>query len=260
MIKPLRAILLLAGLILIIDCLALIAVGKINFGTVVPLLIGVIFVSHGLYWQAIRRRLTQSRWLNRLWGIAWGVFGLWLISFAMFIGLLQQQIRQSQQPQSPFSAIIVLGSGTVDDQPTPTLAARLDTAAPIIKAQPQAVAVTSGGIGFGRTRSEADIMANYLHEAHGVPLDRVEIEGASTSTEENLIYTQSILQTHGISLNDPIAIVTSDFHTIRSAAIAHHQGYQNPIMIPSPTPLSIRYNAWFREYFAFISGWVLGEY
>ena len=57
-----------------------------------------------------------------------------------------------------------------------------------------------------------------------------------------------------------IAIVTSDFHTIRAAAIAKHQGYQRPILLASPTPLSIRYNAWFREYFAFVSGWLFGEY
>ena len=258
--KIVRFILLLIGLVLIIDCIALIAVGKINFGTVVPFSIGAIFVVHGLYWQSIRQRLTQSRWLNRLWGIAWGLFGLWLVSFGLFIGLLQQQIRQSEQPLPKVAAIIILGSGTTDDKPTPTLAQRLDTATPLIQSQPQAIAVTSGGIGLGRSRSEADIMASYLHETHGVPLERIEQEGASTSTEENLLNTQAILQGHGINLNEPIAIVTSDFHTIRSAAIAHHQGYQNPIMVASPTPLSIRYNAWFREYFAFISGWVLGEY
>ena len=260
MLKILRILITTAGLLLIIDCAALMIGGKINFGTVMPLLIGAIFVIHGLYWQAIRRRLAHSRWLMRFWVSAWGLFVLWLISFGIFIGRLQQQIHQNKQPQSPVAAIIVLGSGTVDGKPTPTLAARLDAAVPLIQAEPQAVVVTSGGIGLGRSRSEADIMASYLHETHGVPLERVQQEGRSTSTEENLINTQAILAANDVTLTDPIAIVTSDFHTIRSAAIARHQGYRQPIMIASPTPLSIRYNAWFREYFAFISGWLLAEY
>ncbi|MGP5134978.1 YdcF family protein [Psychrobacter cibarius] len=158
------------------------------------------------------------------------------------------------------AAIIILGSGTVAGKPTPTLAKRLDTAVPLIETQPDALVMTSGGVGFQRTRSEADIMATYLHEAHGVPFERILQEGKSTSTEENLANSRTLLEAKGLSITDPIAIVTSDFHSIRAASIARHQGYTQPITVASPTPLSIRYNAWFREYFAFVSGWLLGEY
>ena len=260
LLKVLRVLLTISGLVLIIDCVILMAVGKINFSTVVPLLIGLIFIAHGIFWQAIRDFVTQSTWLTISWYGLWGLFGLWLVSFGVFIGALQQQIKRSKQVTPPVAAVIVLGSGTVDGKPTPTLAARLDRAVPIIKSQPQAVVITSGGVGFGRSRSEADIMATYLQETHGIPLARIVQEGASTSTEENLINSQAILADQGVALSDPIAIVTSDFHTIRSAAIARHQGYQQPILLASPTPLSVRYNAWFREYFAFVSGWLLREY
>lgn len=255
-----RVVLGIIGLVLIIDCVVLMAVGKINFSTVVPLLLGVIFIAHGIFWHAIRRFVTQNRWLNRIWYGLWALFVIWLISFTVFAWSLQQQIKQSAQPLPQVAAIIILGSGTVAGKPTPTLANRLDTAVPIIEAQPQALVLTTGGIGFGRKRSEADIMASYLNENHNVPLNSIYQEGKSTSTQENLAYSQVILNAQGISLTAPIAIVTSDFHTIRSASIARHQGYQQPIMVASPTPLSIRYNARFREYFAFVSGWILGEY
>lgn len=255
-----RTLLTITGAIIIIDCAALITLGKINFGTVVPLTIGVIFVVHGLFWPRIQSFVKRRPLLKRGWYALWGLFGVWVVSFGVFIWVLQQQIEQSHQPLPELDAVIVLGSGTVDGKPTPTLAQRLDTAAPIITAQPQAIVITSGGVGFGRSRSEADIMASYLHEAHGIPFTRVLQEGQSTSTEENLAYSQELLVAQGSSIKAPIAIVTSDFHIIRAAAIARHQGYTQPIPVASPTPLSIRYNSWFREYFAFVSGWLLNEY
>ena len=255
-----RAAISVVGAIIIVDCVTLIAVGKINFGSVVPLGLGIAFVAHGIFWRPIRTFVTKNRWSNRLWYGLWCLFFLWLLSFTLFVWMLQQQSKRSKQPAPEVAAIIILGSGTVAGKPTPTLAKRLDTAVPIINAQPKALVVTSGGMGFQRSRSEANIMATYLNDAHGIPLERILQEGKSTSTEENLLNSQTILAAHGVSRVDPIAIVTSDFHTIRAAVIARHQGYQQPITVASPTPLSIRYNAWFREYFAFASGWLLGEY
>ncbi|AOA57408.1 hypothetical protein BFG52_02920 [Acinetobacter larvae] len=43
-------------------------------------------------------------------------------------------------------------------------------------------------------------------------------------------------------------------------ALAHKQGYSNIYSIAAPTPISTRYNAWLREYFAYISAWLLDEY
>lgn len=256
----LRILLTVIGAIIMLDCAALMMVDKFNFGTVLPLLIGAIFVSHGVGWPIIRAKLAQKPVLRRIWYGLWIVFGLWLVSFMLFAYTLQQQIKQGKQTLPPVAAMIVLGSGTVEGKPSSTLASRLDTAARLVAKQPQALIITSGGIGLGQTRSEADIMATYLQQTHGIPLDRIYQEGRSTSTEENLAYSQRILAQHGISKRAPIAIVTSDFHTIRAAAIARHQGYGQPIPLASPTPLSIRYNAWFREYFAFGSGWLLQEY
>ena len=255
-----RVALVTIGSVIIVDCVILMCVGKINFGTVVPCLLGVVFATYGIFWRPINAFIQQNYWVSRIWYVLWLMFFIWLISFAIFIFLLQQQIKRSKQPIPEVAAIIVLGSGTVAGKPTPTLTKRLDTAAPLIDSQAEALAITSGGVGFGQTRSEANIMATYLHEAHNIAFEHILQEGKSTSTAENLIYSKALLAEQGISMTAPIAIVTSDFHTIRAAAIARRQGYQQPIMLASPTPLSIRYNAWFREYFAFISGWLFGEY
>ncbi|HAV3727992.1 TPA: YdcF family protein, partial [Acinetobacter baumannii] len=69
-----------------------------------------------------------------------------------------------------------------------------------------------------------------------------------------------LLEQAHINVNQPIAIVTSDFHTPRAAAIAKKQGYTQVYMVAAETPLITRYNAWLREYFAYASGWLLNEY
>ncbi|KAF7276664.1 hypothetical protein GWI33_009941 [Rhynchophorus ferrugineus] len=157
-------------------------------------------------------------------------------------------------------AIIVLGSGIEGDQPTPTLAKRLDRAAQIAQQQQQTWIIVSGGIGFNKQYSEAEVMSNYLKPRYHIADTRILQESQSTSTELNLKHSRPILAAHHITMTDPIAIVSSDFHLLRARAIAKKQGYQNVVMYGAETPISIRYNAWLREYFAFISGWLLREY
>ena len=157
------------GSVVIIDCVILIAVGKVNFGTVVPFLLGLVFIAHGIFWHKIIAFIYQYRWLSYLWYVLWTVFFIWLISFGVFIYVLQQQIKQNAKPIPAVAAIIVLGSGTV----TPTLAKRLDNAAPLIHSQKNAMAITSGGMGFGQVHSEANIMARYLHNTYDIPLERI---------------------------------------------------------------------------------------
>lgn len=101
-------------------------------------------------------------------------------------------------------------------------------------------------------------MAEYVI-GHGVAARRVR-EGRSTSTEENLVFSRQLLEERGVSVNDPIVVVTSDFHVWRAVRIARKVGFGEAFGVGAETPLYLRYNAWLREYFAAISGWVLREY
>ncbi|MFU8926948.1 YdcF family protein [Acinetobacter puyangensis] len=260
MTKIIRIILLFIGSILCLDGLILILQAKINFGTVIPFLLGLIFLIHAFFWTSIQAFLRSRIKLKRLWQILWFAFLIWCASFFYFVWALQQKI-DDQALVPPVRALIVLGAGIEKNgQPSPTLAKRLDRAAPIALAQPKALVIVSGGVGFNEKQSEAEVMANYLHVKYHLPLQQIALEDQSTSTELNLIKSKHILAEHDIQLNQPIAIITNDFHIIRSAAIARKQGYQNILMLSSETPLSIRYNAILREYFAFVSGWILNEY
>lgn len=113
--------------------------------------------------------------------------------------------------------------------------------------------------GLFRKEPEALVMSRYLKQHFHITKDRMILEDKSTSTELNLKNSKPLLEQAHISVNQPIAIVTSDFHTPRAAAIAKKQGYTQVYMVAAETPLITRYNAWLREYFAYASGWLLNS-
>lgn len=107
--------------------------------------------------------------------------------------------------------------------------------------------------------SEAHAMQAYL-SARGIAPERIWLEDASTSTEENLRYSRLLLAKHGIEVaRQPVTIVTSDFHVFRSARLAARAGYTQPHLLPASTPLSILPNVWLREYLACLKAWATGQ-
>ncbi|WP_353167620.1 YdcF family protein [Acinetobacter sp.] len=257
--KLLRLSLFISGGLLFLDGFILLLYKKIHLGTLLPLLIGLVFICTSIWGKAIQHRLAQHSKLKKLWRLGWSLFGIWLISLIGFFTYIQFN-TQHNHIENGLDAIIVLGSGIIQGKASPTLAKRLDRAGNIAEQQPQAWVIVSGGKDFGEIKTEAEIMSKYLEENYKIQPNRILQENKSTSTDLNLKYSQAILQQHDVSLSSKIAIVTSDFHTLRAAAIAKKQGYRNFMTIGAETPLSTRYNAWLREYFAYISGWVLGEY
>ncbi|ENW21708.1 MULTISPECIES: YdcF family protein [Acinetobacter] len=247
------------GFILLIDGAVLIALKKIHIGTVLPLLLGLFFCLYSFFYYHLERFFFYHFRLHSIWRFGWLCFWVWLISLGYFFNYLNKNNSQVEVPTS-VAAIIVLGSGIENGQPSAALAKRLDRAAPIALTQPNAKLLLTGGVDFGETESEAIVMSRYLQQQHHIPATQIILEDKSTSTELNLKNSQPLLQAHKISLQQPIAIVTSDFHTLRAAAIAKKQGYSNITTIGSTTPLQTRYNAWLREYFAYVSGWLLNEY
>jgi len=254
-----KLLLLIAGALLLADGLWLVSLNKIHLGIILPMLTGAVFIGAALFHAPIQRCLAQHGALKKAWALSWAGFGIWLISLAGFFAYLQHSISQSEQIP-PVKAIIVLGSGLEHGQPSPTLKARLDAGAAIALKNSDAALIMAGGLGFNEKTSEAAVMRNYLVQTHHLAAGRIHLEDRSTSTELNLINSKAVLKRLRIGLDQPIAIATSDFHVLRAAAIAGHQGYSNVHAVSAPTPLYIRYNSWLREYFAFLSGWLLNEY
>lgn len=243
---------------LLIDTVLLMAWRHFNVGVVVPGALGVTGAVLAWYWPQLQQWRRSGTRHARWWAAGWSLFAVWLMSVAVFWSyMLNTGVAPDKVP--PVQAIVVLGSGTQNGQPRPVLAARLDTAAELAHLQPQALIAVCGGVDWGETESEAVVMARYLQQYHGIAPERLVLEGESTSTELNLLLSRPLLQARGVEASAPTAVVSSDFHLLRAMKIARQQGLTHAVAVAAPMPLTTRYNAWLREYFASLSSWVLGE-
>ena len=255
-----RIFLCILGVFFCVYSVYLLLDNKIHLGTLLPLVIGGGFVVYYFYHQKLDSILALHPTAKTLWAVFLVGFWLWVLSVMIFFGFIYQNTKTRLHLDDDFKAIIILGSKATNGVPSPALASRLNRAATLAQKNPTAYLITTGGVGFGETISEAQASKNYLISQYAIAPHRIAIENQSTSTELNLKNSQPILSHHHIAPNDKIAIVTSDFHTLRALKIAQKQGYINAVSISAPTPLQTRYHSWLREYFAFISGFVLQEY
>lgn len=249
----------LIALILLIDGIILMSQNKIHLGTVLPAFIGIIIIVCLFFNKKIQLyRLNHSNF-NLFWKMGWTIFSIWLISLAIFFIFLAKS-NHSPIMNTPPDAIIILGSGLINNHPSPTLQARLDQGATIAAQYSSSSIIVTGGLGFDQKITEAAVMKAYLIDKYRIHPQRIFEESQSTSTELNLKNSVPLLNRIGLNQDSHIVVVTSDFHTPRAAAIARFQGYTQITSVSAETPLTTRYNAWLREYFAYISGWILREY
>jgi len=254
------------GSVLLGDALMLALRGVMNVGVVVPGVLGLGALALAVRWHTVARWRRTYPGVAWLWRTGWAILIVWLLSVAVFFRFLSQgghapaTLTAPDAATQPPAAILVLGSGSPHCAVSPTLKSRLDAGLAMARQWPAVPVVVTGGRDFGGLDcTEAGLMADYL-VSQGLPPERVLREDRSTSTEENMRFSRRVLEQHGIGAAAPLAMVTSDFHLLRAERIARKAGFGAVSGVAAPTPLYVRYNAWLREYFAYISGWALGEY
>lgn len=147
------------------------------------------------------------------------------------------------EPVEELRCVLVLGCQVRGEQPSAMLAGRLDAALPLLRENPGAVCVVSGGQGRGESISEAECMSRYLIGS-GIESARIYKEERSTSTDENFRFSAAILSELGIS--DGIAVVTNEFHQYRAELYAAKNGLEVG-HYSSQTQFRLIANYWVRE-------------
>ncbi len=119
--------------------------------------------------------------------------------------------------------LIVLGCGVNGEKPTSPLVSRLDTALSYCEKNTECKIIVSGGQGNGEDITEAEAMKRYLVE-HGIETGRIIKEDKSTSTTENFIFSNRLVD--GGFGSYSVAFITNDFHVYRANSLARYQGFK----------------------------------
>ncbi|WP_338692664.1 YdcF family protein [Streptomyces sp. Q6] len=149
--------------------------------------------------------------------------------------------------------VVVLGSGLIGGRTVPPLlASRLEQArkehARLSRRGRRPVLIVSGGRGPDEELPESHAMADYLLE-RGFPADLVEREDRSTTTEENLTFSQALM--HARKPASRCVIVTSNYHAFRAAITARRLGVRGNV-VGAPTASYFWPSAVIREFVALL--------
>ena len=138
--------------------------------------------------------------------------------------------------------VVVLGAGVRGTVPSLSLQERINAAYDYLTANPEAIAVLSGGQGPGEEITEAACMYREL-AGMGIDGSRLLTETASYSTMENLQFSLKILEETLGTRPEQIAIISSEYHLFRAGLFANRLGLES-FGIPAKTtwfPLRINY-------------------
>lgn len=235
----------IGGTIAFIGLILALFVYGFTFGTASIVTVGLFLSFYGLtFATTANRKLGLLFVLMRV--LCSMILILGVVSFSYIEALIFQSLKSNDHVNIKYA--VVLGAGIQGEQPSLTLSRRLDKSIEYLNANPNAQIVASGGFGSKATISEAEVMKRYF-VAHGIDEVRVFKEERSTTSDENLKYSQELLS--GINGNKPqeILVFTSDYHMFRAKYLAGKY-FSKVYGIASETPTGIMINYAVREYLA----------
>ena len=143
--------------------------------------------------------------------------------------------------------IIVLGAGIKGEQVPPLLASRIDKGIEILKKNPKALVIMSGGQGKGEDIPEGEAMARYAINK-GIDESKIIIEDKSTDTKENLLFSSKLMTKE----SPRVGLVTTSYHVFRALILAKNLGIRC-IGLGSVTKWYFTLNALIREFIGYLS-------
>ena len=118
--------------------------------------------------------------------------------------------------------IVVLGAGLRRDGSAGfALTRRTNHAADLYQQGYADNIICTGGLGDGRTRTEAEACRDILLR-RGVDPAAIFLEGRSRSTEENAYFSRQIIEANGW---DEVLVVSDSYHLLRASWLFEEQGY-----------------------------------
>ena len=158
------------------------------------------------------------------------------------------------QAPSGLRYVVVLGAQVRGRSPSRALKRRLEMAGEYARENPDTILILSGGQGENEDISEARCMLEYL-TAEGIPEERLLSEDRSTSTKENLIFSDELTG----CAQEPCGILSNNFHVFRAVTLARELGYRDPAGIPARSDPVMQVHYVVRETVALVTEKLKGE-
>jgi len=196
------------GVLLLVNAIVLVFISNIHVGHILYLFISLGLIGYSL----VAHNFTKL--LNRM---AVTMFFIPIV-FAIFLAVYGNISSVTHDED----VLIVLGAGLNGYEVSPHLARRLTRAIEYFEQNPDVTIIVCGGLGEQQSVTEAFAMTEFLMY-HGVPRDSIIKEDLSTSTYENLIFAQEMLEEvfpNGFTS----VLITNDFHIFRATNIARSIG------------------------------------
>jgi len=234
------------GVVLILNGFTMVRKEGRRLANLLGLFLGLVMVGYVVVSVVaiVADRLDLFIWVFFL-GFPLAYLGFGFTAYLLYSALYQAVTKRWGKPPA---AVVVLGSGLVNNKVTPLLASRLNEGMLLANRTEEPLFVVSGGKGSDELRSEASAMEEYLVES-GIPDDLIVQEDMSRTTRENIHNTKALLASTGVT--GPVAAVTNNFHAFRAALLLcreHVPGYA----IGSPTARYYWPAATIREYVAIL--------
>lgn len=227
----------------------------IGFGITFSTLIIFLFILSLIFWDGLRRFQRSHKWFLYFYKIMNVGYLLFLVSFLIVQLLIHNGITYETE-EDDYDYILVLGAGLRGQELSTILRLRLELAVDLAAEEEEVIYIVSGGQGPGEDIPEALAMSLYLSD-NGVNPDRIILEDMSTSTQENIEFSKSLVDVHFGEKSTGL-LITNEFHMFRALELADREGLLVK-GLACKTPLTIRLNYLIREYFTIINSLVLGK-
>lgn len=178
-------------------------------------------------------------------------FFLTALFLAVIIFVIAEIKAHNGNAEGEKDYLLILGCRVRGNEAEETLYMRCEKAAEYLNAHKNTVAIACGGIVHDdQYVSEAQVISDIL-VSKGIERERIILEDKSRTTVQNFVNARKIIDSMGEFYSDRIAILSSDFHLLRSALIAKKTGFIcQTVSAPSPKQELIK--NYIREFFCFI--------
>ena len=244
-----RKYFLLAAAFLALLACALMFIPGFQFSVALCFAFGALFI---LFWFLTRSPTALTRAICRVLCILWA---MGLLVAGITASFIINAAHPSSQPACDY--ILVLGAGVRGTEPSLSLQERINAAYDYLTANPDTVAILSGGQGSGENITEAACMYQELTKM-GIDGSRLLLEENSTSTIENLRFSMDILEAAAGIRPTEIGIVSSEYHLFRAGLFAKEFGLEAHGIPAKTTWFPLRLNYYLREIAAVWKYLVLG--